>query len=97
MDFMNPFNHILSLICFFGFSLNITSRLYLFTLQQGGQTVSLNYGKRINEGPHQSMNRPSKMMKVEDRRTTSLPGGHASNSMLPKQVQAPQVISITSF
>ncbi|CAA0329951.1 unnamed protein product [Arabidopsis thaliana] len=60
-------------------------------MQQGGQTVSLNYGKRINEGPpHQSMNRPSKMMKVEDRRTTSLPGGHVSNSMLPNQAQAPQ-------
>ncbi|KAG7586713.1 RNA-binding domain superfamily [Arabidopsis thaliana x Arabidopsis arenosa] len=60
-------------------------------MQQGGQTVSLNYGKRINEGPpHQSMNRPSKMMKVDDRRTTSHPGGHASNSTLPNQVQAPQ-------
>ncbi|XP_010428027.1 PREDICTED: cleavage stimulating factor 64 isoform X3 [Camelina sativa] len=59
-------------------------------MQQGGQTVSLNYGKRVNEGPHQSMNRPLKMMKVEDRRNTSLPGGHASNSMLPNQVQAPQ-------
>jgi cleavage stimulation factor subunit 2 len=69
----------------------------LLTLQQGGQTVSLNFGKRINEGPpHQSMNRPSKMMKVEDRRTTSLPGGHVSNSMLPNQAQAPQVLSITS-
>ncbi|VVA94960.1 unnamed protein product [Arabis nemorensis] len=56
-------------------------------VQQGGQTVSLNYGKRINEGPHQSVNRPSKMMKVEDMRTTPFPGGHASNSILPNQVQ----------
>uniref|UniRef100_A0A1J3E688 Cleavage stimulating factor 64 n=1 Tax=Noccaea caerulescens TaxID=107243 RepID=A0A1J3E688_NOCCA len=45
-------------------------------MQQSGQTVLLNYSKRINEGPHQSLNRPSKMMKVDDR-----------NSMLPNQVQ----------
>ncbi|KFK41601.1 cleavage stimulating factor 64 [Arabis alpina] len=56
-------------------------------MQQGGQTVSLNYGKRINEGPHQSVNRPSKMIKVEDRRTTSFAGHASSNSILPNQVQ----------
>lgn len=93
---MNPLNHILLFVFWIFFEDNISS-VFVYTLQQGGQTVSLNYGKRINEGPHQSMNRPSKMMKVEDRRTTSLPGGHASNSMLPKQVQAPQVLSITPF
>ncbi|KAL1212456.1 Cleavage stimulating factor 64 [Cardamine amara subsp. amara] len=56
-------------------------------MQQGGQAVSLNYGKRINEGPHQSINRPLKMMKADDGRTTSFPGGQVSNSMLPNQLQ----------
>ncbi|CAA7052365.1 unnamed protein product [Microthlaspi erraticum] len=57
-------------------------------MQQSGQAVLLNYGKRINEGPHQSLNRPTKMMKVDDRRIASFPGGGpASNSMLPNQVQ----------
>lgn len=49
--------------------------------------VSLNYGKRINEGPHESINRPSKMMRVDERRTASFSDGHASNSMLPNPVQ----------
>ncbi|KAJ0256347.1 Cleavage stimulating factor 64 [Hirschfeldia incana] len=57
-------------------------------MQQGGQMVSLNYGKRINnEGPHESINRPSKMMRVDDRRTEPFHGGHASNSMPPHPVQ----------
>ncbi|ESQ28028.1 hypothetical protein EUTSA_v10018490mg [Eutrema salsugineum] len=57
-------------------------------MQQGGPTVSLNYGKRIdNEGPHESIQRPSKMMRVDDRRSASFHGGHASNSMLPNPVQ----------
>ncbi|CAN7086582.1 unnamed protein product [Brassica oleracea var. botrytis] len=56
-------------------------------MQQGGHMVSLNYGKRINEGPHESINRPSKMMRVDDRRTASFSEGHASNSMLPNPVQ----------
>ncbi|CAN8235475.1 unnamed protein product [Cochlearia groenlandica] len=65
-------------------------------LQQVGQTPSLNYGKRINnDGPHESVNRPSKMMKVDDRRTTaSFHAGHASSSTLPNppqlQEKAPQ-------
>ncbi|XP_033130525.1 cleavage stimulating factor 64 isoform X2 [Brassica rapa] len=56
-------------------------------MQQGGHMVSLNYGKRINEGPHESINRPSKMMRVDERRTASFSDGHASNSMLPNPVQ----------
>ncbi|KAF8090273.1 hypothetical protein N665_0481s0011 [Sinapis alba] len=57
-------------------------------MQQGGQMVSLNYGKRINnEGPHESINRPSKMMRVDERRTDPFHGRHASNSMLPNPVQ----------
>ncbi|KAJ4884362.1 Cleavage stimulating factor 64 [Raphanus sativus] len=57
-------------------------------MQQGGQMVSLNYGKRINnEGPHESINRPSKMMRVDERRIDPFHGGHASNSMLPNPVQ----------
>ncbi|KAG2322404.1 hypothetical protein Bca52824_015617 [Brassica carinata] len=57
-------------------------------IQQGGQMVPLNNGKRINnEGPHESINRPSKMMRVDDRRIDPFHGGHASNSMLPNTVQ----------
>ncbi|KAG2313120.1 hypothetical protein Bca4012_027694 [Brassica carinata] len=66
-------------------------------LQQGGQMASLNYGKRINnEVPHESIDRPSKMMRVDDRRTTPFHTGHASNSMLPNPLQlqekAPQAL-----
>ncbi|KAJ4909494.1 Cleavage stimulating factor 64 [Raphanus sativus] len=65
---------------------------------QGGQMVSLNYGKRINnEGPHESIDRPSKMMRVDERRTTTpFHTGHASNSMVPSPLQlqekAPQAL-----
>ncbi|XP_018511731.1 cleavage stimulating factor 64 isoform X1 [Brassica rapa] len=66
-------------------------------MQQGGQMASLNYGKRINnEGPHESIDRPSKMMRVDDRRTTPFHTGHASNTMLPNPLQlqekAPQAL-----
>ncbi|KAL0683176.1 hypothetical protein Bca4012_050024 [Brassica carinata] len=66
-------------------------------MQQGGQMASLNYGKRINnEGPHESIDRPSKMMRVDDRRNPPFHTGHASNSMLPNPLQlqekAPQAL-----
>ncbi|KAF8062820.1 hypothetical protein N665_1195s0007 [Sinapis alba] len=66
-------------------------------MQQGGQMASLNYGKRRNnEGPHESIDRPSKMMRVDERRTIPFHSGHASNSMLPNPLQlqekAPQVL-----
>ncbi|KAJ0231996.1 Cleavage stimulation factor subunit 2 [Hirschfeldia incana] len=66
-------------------------------MQQGGQMASLNYGKRINsEGPHESIDRPSKMVRVDERRTTPFHTGHASNSMIPNQLQlqekAPQAL-----
>lgn len=76
--------------------LNICVYTHIYTLQQGGQMASLHYGKRINnEGPHESIDRPSKMMRVDDRRTTPFHTGHASNTMLPNPLQlqekAPQV------
>ncbi|CAH8331711.1 unnamed protein product [Eruca vesicaria subsp. sativa] len=60
-------------------------------MQQGGKMVSLNHGQRINEGPYESINRPSKMMRVDDRRTAPSNGGHASNSMLPNPVQRQEI------
>lgn len=82
----------------FWVSIKIISRLYLYTIQQGGQMVSLNHGKRINnEGPQESINRPSKMMRVDEGRIDPFRGGHASNSMLPHPVQERTHQVYTSF